>query len=313
MVTFRPLNLIEDPYPLASSGTNFMDIILCRNVMIYFRQSLNTAITRRFYRSLNNGGYLIVGHAEYNDSIYGGFQKELHPHTVVYRKVEPGSDLDRGIPLRFRGTGQLAGNVVPTRPVARAVNLKPVAPAPAPERLEPRKETVLFEEGVAAFNQGQTRTALLKFREVLDGNPRNHRACYMLGLLEANQNHLRKAEEYCRQAISAFPLSLEANYLLAVIAREEGDLARELEYLKKTIYIHQDFILGHFQLGIYYQKEGNNPLARKFLRNALKLLDKWDETDYIEGTDGMTVGRLRSTILKAMAEIGEQQPSLLAE
>ena len=35
-VTFAPLNLAEDSYPSASSGVWEMDLILCRNVLIYF-------------------------------------------------------------------------------------------------------------------------------------------------------------------------------------------------------------------------------------------------------------------------------------
>ena len=36
MVTFSPLNLAEDPYPSLVNNTSAMDIIYCRNVLIYF-------------------------------------------------------------------------------------------------------------------------------------------------------------------------------------------------------------------------------------------------------------------------------------
>lgn len=53
--TFKYHNLITDTYP---SG---FDMILCRNVMIYFDNVAKTKILNQFHASLNPGGYLIIG------------------------------------------------------------------------------------------------------------------------------------------------------------------------------------------------------------------------------------------------------------
>lgn len=309
MVTFRYLNLIEDIYPLASNNTNYMDMIMCRNVMIYFNSSLNRSITRRFFRSLNNEGYLFVGHSEHPEDIFGGFGKVVMPHAVIYvKKTEP-TVWEHALRLRFRGSGSLPANVVPVAERAK-IDKPKVAAAPKP-RTRVKKETVIFEEGAYAYKNGKTATAIASFKKVLEINPGNNRACYMLALIEADRAHFKKAKEYARMAIKAQPLYLEAHYLMAVVAREEGDRENEHEYLKKVIYIDGNFILGHYQMGIYYNNEGNFILARKFFRNCLKLLDKWEENDYIEESEGMTVGRLRSSIFKYMEDIDKgTQPAL---
>jgi chemotaxis protein methyltransferase CheR len=54
-VSFAYQNLITDPFP---SG---FDIILCRNVMIYFDATAKTKILAKFYDALNPGGYLVIG------------------------------------------------------------------------------------------------------------------------------------------------------------------------------------------------------------------------------------------------------------
>lgn len=85
-VTFLPLNLVADEYPSAINGTCALDIILCRNVMIYFDEATIRQVVERLYRALSPGGWLMVGHAEPQASIYHQFEVYNFPHTVVYRK-----------------------------------------------------------------------------------------------------------------------------------------------------------------------------------------------------------------------------------
>ena len=60
MILFRRLNLSEVPYPMKGP----MDIIFCRNVMIYFDNEIRKKLLDEFCRLLKPGGYLMVGHAE---------------------------------------------------------------------------------------------------------------------------------------------------------------------------------------------------------------------------------------------------------
>jgi chemotaxis protein methyltransferase CheR len=54
-VRFDYHNLITDTFPKG------MDIIFCRNVMIYFDGAAKTRLLQKFYDALNPGGYLIIG------------------------------------------------------------------------------------------------------------------------------------------------------------------------------------------------------------------------------------------------------------
>ena len=64
MVDFEHLNLVGDEYPTLFSRTNAMDLILCRNVLMYFRPDTITKVVGRFQRSLLNGGWLVVSPVE---------------------------------------------------------------------------------------------------------------------------------------------------------------------------------------------------------------------------------------------------------
>jgi chemotaxis protein methyltransferase CheR len=79
MVTFKKHDLIEGDYE------KDFDLILCRNVVIYFNNEIKKVIYKKFSESLKKGGLLFVGATEsiYNYKEYG-FEKVS---TFVYRKV----------------------------------------------------------------------------------------------------------------------------------------------------------------------------------------------------------------------------------
>ncbi|NTU42169.1 MAG: protein-glutamate O-methyltransferase [Nitrospirales bacterium] len=60
MVTFRRLNFMEADFELKAP----MDIIFCRNVIIYFDRDTQEKLMRKFYNHLMPGGYLFLGHSE---------------------------------------------------------------------------------------------------------------------------------------------------------------------------------------------------------------------------------------------------------
>ncbi|MBO5291576.1 MAG: protein-glutamate O-methyltransferase CheR [Lachnospiraceae bacterium] len=57
-VEFKEHNLLKDTYP-----TNY-NMIVCRNVLIYFTEEAKDAVFRKFYQSLAPGGVLFIGSTE---------------------------------------------------------------------------------------------------------------------------------------------------------------------------------------------------------------------------------------------------------
>ncbi|MEI8122347.1 MAG: CheR family methyltransferase [bacterium] len=64
MVTFFPLNLVDDSYPSLLNDTNAMDLILCRNVLMYFAQDQAERVVRKLALALADGGWLGVSPCE---------------------------------------------------------------------------------------------------------------------------------------------------------------------------------------------------------------------------------------------------------
>ncbi|MDA8137746.1 MAG: protein-glutamate O-methyltransferase [Desulfobacteraceae bacterium] len=80
LVEFDRLNLMDNDYGME----NAMDIIFCRNVIIYFDRPTQLAVLSRLCRCLKSGGYLFMGHSE----TLNGFQLPLRQvAATVYRKI----------------------------------------------------------------------------------------------------------------------------------------------------------------------------------------------------------------------------------
>ena len=83
LVTISHLNLF-DQIRLALLGK--MDVILCRNVIIYFDQIAKKKVVETFYRMLHDGGYLLLGHSESLMNISTAFCLKHLKNDMVYQK-----------------------------------------------------------------------------------------------------------------------------------------------------------------------------------------------------------------------------------
>ena len=83
LVTISHLNLF-DQNRLALLGR--MDVIFCRNVIIYFDQAAKKKIIETFYRMLNDGAYLLLGHSESLMNISTAFALKHLKNDMVYQK-----------------------------------------------------------------------------------------------------------------------------------------------------------------------------------------------------------------------------------
>jgi chemotaxis protein methyltransferase CheR len=72
LVDFNYLNFFKSPFPVD------IDIIFCRNVMIYFDKVHQKKLVAEFFKIINSGGYLFIGHSETLHSISDDF---------IYKKV----------------------------------------------------------------------------------------------------------------------------------------------------------------------------------------------------------------------------------
>ncbi len=87
LVTFGHLNLLDER---RISLVGRVDVIFCRNVLIYFDKQAKLRVLRTFYDRLGRGGYLLLGHSESLMGLTADYELVHLEHDLVYRKPEGG-------------------------------------------------------------------------------------------------------------------------------------------------------------------------------------------------------------------------------
>jgi chemotaxis protein methyltransferase CheR len=121
-VTFEHLNLVSDPYPPQQ------DVIFCRNVFIYLKPDVYTAIARRFYDVLVDGGWLVL--ASSDPPLGPPFVSVRTDHGVMYRRLAAVASPEahrQAAPPPVLASSRRA---VPRRAPSSAPAATPSAPAP---------------------------------------------------------------------------------------------------------------------------------------------------------------------------------------
>lgn len=83
LVSFSYVNLLD---PFKTSLIRDVDIIFCRNVIIYFDREAKKKVIESFYDKLREGGYLLLGHSESLINISNAFVLRTLKNDMVYQK-----------------------------------------------------------------------------------------------------------------------------------------------------------------------------------------------------------------------------------
>ncbi len=267
MVTFAYLNLAKDLYPSPMNNTNAMDLVFCRNVLMYFATEHARQVGLRLYQSLIEGGWLIVGSSELSQHIFPQAASVHFPGAIVYRR-EGEKSRPEAVPPLAPALAPTIPILLPSRP---ALVPPPFVPSPAlhaRKRVQPAEavETVRVE---ARPDVGVTVRSL------------------------ANRGKLTEAWAACEQAITADRLNPGLYYLGATILQELDRKDEAMASLKRALYLDPGFVLAYFTLGTLLLRQGNTLAAKKSFENVLALLSSYEQEDMMPESEGLTAGRLR--------------------
>ena len=301
LVTFAHLNLVDDFYPSLTTDTNAMDVIFCRNVLMYFAPSQISKVIGELHHALVEGGWLAVSPSEASHALFPQFVTVNFPGAILYQKSNgPPRTEQQWTPAPLSEAAQFVAFAIETSspwtpPVA--VALTESAPA-APPGKPALVETPLTPNAVAELLYLQGRyaeaadTLVTSFARQAPGP----RAFSLLTRALANQGNLADALAWCDRWIAADKLDPAGHYLRAVVLLERGDPEQTRVSLQRALYLHPDFVLAHFALGNLARSRGKIGEAEKHFANALHSLRRYQPDDLLPESDGLTAGRLTETL-----------------
>lgn len=297
MVSFEYLNLAEDVYPSLLNNTNAMDVIFCRNVLMYFSTEKAKLVINRLKNSLVDEGWLLVSPTEALKALTRQFTAVGFKGTTFYRKDVHGHK-EPEIPLFTFMAPEVSPQLSSATPMPEDL---PALPRPVAEE-ELKKErpaATPYEEALSLFTAGRYHEA----STVLEKNSEASEeagSCALLARIYANQGRLEDARSWCEKAAASDKLNPAYHYLLATIMLEQGEAAKASASLKKSLYLDPKFVLGYFVLGSILSRNGDTESAMKNFKNALDLLSSYAPEDTIPESEGLTAGRM-SELITSMA------------
>ena len=273
MVTFASLNLSD----AAAWPAGAFDLILCRNVLMYFNAEQARRVVARLHGALAADAWLAVAPCEASHTLFAQFATPLAA-TAIYAKgpaaaaarscVDGAAEAAAPTPtapaaLSARARGRGLGGTLLTSPNA--------PPAPSPTRPQP-------DPPQAAARDLPTLAQTL-----------------------ADQGRLREALAACDRWTGRDKLDARAHHLRALVLLELGEAAAARRALQRAVYLEPDRAMAHFALGHLERGAGRPALARRSWQTTLELLARHPPQAAIQHADGVDAQQLTAATQAALA------------
>jgi len=307
MVNFCQLNLAERTYTSALNN-NAMDVIFCRNVLMYFAPDLRGEVIKRLTNSLVEGGWLIVSPSEAAFVQQLGLNAVRFPGAVLHRKgpprkedLEPRFSKTRSDSLPYPVVSSLCRKQSGDKETNRKRLRRKTDKKRGKRHVQPKQD--IYQESVNLYKKGRYEESVEKLTTLLS-NSKNSNGTFLLksesmALLSkslANLGKLDEAQKWSEKAVNTGKLNPGHHYLLATICHEQGRLTESIKSLKHALYLDPRFVLAHFALGNLTRQQDKINESGKHYKNVLSLLLPMDHEEILPYSEGMTAGRLMETV-----------------
>ena len=311
MVRFSQLNLADDG-ERRSPLTSGMDVIFCRNVMLYFHAAQIEKTVARFHAALKQGGWLFVGPTEVDQQRLRGFSCHYYEGALVLRKSEAYRRQQRQpLPVLHhlpQGVSVPRAKESAAPKAGPEADYVPVAPLPSAAYSMVDNDTrgalqgsvvppVFVGEPHSLYQAGEYEQAA---RAAL-ASPQLPEHLALAARCYANLGRYAEAREQCEQALVLDRLNARTHYLLSLILEQQGDGDGAVLSLRRALYLDHDYLLAYFALGNLSRKRGEQREAEQSFTNALRLLQRHDPAEVLPQAEGMTAGML-AQLIKAMIQ-----------
>ncbi|MCU0544590.1 MAG: tetratricopeptide repeat protein [Oscillatoriaceae cyanobacterium Prado104] len=279
-VEFKSVNLVSDNFPNIYNDIYNMDLIVCRNVFVYFEAKYIALTLKKFAQTLKSGGYLMTGHAELHGQIANEFKPKIFPESVIYQRCDGQQDefcvIDPGATLGkanwgFEETIKPAADksdrsLKDTAPTAillggSSTEITPILTESTPlgKMLRAR-----YVEGDRATPVSPAKIPETESQKVLAALISEAKNCFKN---KAYTEAIKKAQ----QAIVLHRSNFDSYYLLAQIYANVGEYARAIENCKRASEIDSLSVFPYYLQAHIAEEKGDLATAKKYFKRIIYL------------------------------------------
>jgi len=280
MVEFSYLNLNENTYPSIFNGTNAQDLILCRNVLIYFDNNSINKLMNKLRASLIQDGYLLLGASDPIDIQNTKLTRHSTEASLFLNKP-----LEASLPI--------------PKTIQEPSTIKSFAKSLSKE---PKKQISVNSNNVESDSDIRKLLDENLWQEALDLIKNKKikviKSAFLLSaeaMALANLGQLPQAVESCRASLQFDSTNKHTYLTLAMILMELNNLQEAENSLRKTLFLDHKFVMGHYQLGLLLLRKKQHAAGLKCLKNAFEIAIASNSTEM--ATETLNYGRL-AEILK---------------
>ena len=260
LVEFRLQNLVIDEPPFEPGE---VDLVVCRNVTIYFGRETTTRLVGSFHRLLTVGGYLVLGHAETLWQISDEFSLLPVGEAFVYRK----DAVPAARRPALRGAPAAATTPSPPRRVMQNVLRVP--------GLRPRRHTT---------SEPPPRTEAARIPSPADDLLRAREAL--------SRGNYDEAATLAERATATNPLLVDGYIVEGRALSNQGDDDGALAALRKAVFLDPAAAHAHFLLATTLARVGDPSGAALSFASAANTLPGASPETLSELLDGRAVSDL---------------------
>ncbi|HLV24773.1 MAG TPA: protein-glutamate O-methyltransferase CheR [Gemmatimonadales bacterium] len=318
MVDFGYLNLASNEYPGGPLNLRGMDLILCRNVLIYFDRQAVADVAQRLLNSLGDDGWLFLGASDPSlvdlvrcEVVVTGAglasrrpsakSWSLHaaagamePVSAIASVVAQGmyTTLQDGAPDAWSPT--LDGSLRAIPEVAAAAGVAAAEPVAASAQVaSPPVFAGGLEEVRSHYALQDYAGAIRVAVQLLNSGTENAELRVLLVRSLANSGSLPEAGRACIAGIEAHPTHAELAYLHALLLSEAGRVEESIVAARGALFLDRKLVVAHMLLGGLLARMNDSVAARRSFQNAQRLLEGVPRDATVAASDGEPAGRIR--------------------
>jgi chemotaxis protein methyltransferase CheR len=286
-VNFSYLNLKDLHYPAMHNGTNAQDLLLCRNVLIYFDDQSIKSLMKRLTLCLKEGGYLILGASDPVHISDQWLSLQRFAGSIYYQRCA--EKLPVAAPAPIVNASIKVADKISTSKLTSTMTEAKSSNTPVAVN---KKATIDQRQIEQLLKQSDWHVLLNHLEQYTLLNIENDYLLHAKALCHANMGDLSKALLCCKESIKLNTMAYAPYLTLAMILSEQNQINEAELALRKVLYLKPQLVIGHFQLGLLLIRSQQISIALKSFNNALSIAKHYDPLQAVEGCEQMTYGQL---------------------